>query len=113
MCTQCSNSRVGCCRAGMGWLVLGGAGTRNPPTNVPGSLLWIGLAAAGTGADDAVDCFVEEVDGEEDWIAARSWGRSSDIGSSLNFDVLGAPTEEVEPASGAFISKRRGVRHAT
>lgn len=66
---QSSNSRVGCCRAGMGWLVLGGAGTRNPPTNVPGSLLWIGFAAAGT---DVVGCFDDDEDWLEDWIAALS-----------------------------------------
>lgn len=54
-------------------LVLGGAGTRKPPTNVPGSLLWIGLAAAGAaGAADVVGCFDDNGDDVLDWIAARS-----------------------------------------
>lgn len=87
----------------MGWLVLGGAGTRNPPTNVPESLLWIGLAAAGTDADG---CFDDDDDeGLEDWIAARSWGRSSDMGSSLNLEGLGAPVDDEGPAPGAFMSR--------
>lgn len=87
----------------MGWLVLGGAGTRNPPTNVPGSLLWAGLAAAGT---DAAGCLEDDEDGLEDWIAARSCGRSSDMGSSLNLEVLDAPDDEEGPVPGVFISRK-------
>lgn len=36
------------------------------------------------------------------------------MGSSLNFEALGVPTEEAELASGAFMSRGgRVIRHAT